>query len=144
MFKMKNESGLTMLTLVITIIIMLIIIGALVQTLVDTKLINRAKGIDYKAEFAELSEEWNTRRAELQMKGVSDEDMDYPDLKTATIQVGETALQEKLIRSTNLSKDMNEKIQVKNGRLVYIKENCTVEEKEYFEGEGLKEVLEVE
>lgn len=144
MFKIKNENGLTMITLVITIIVMLIIIGVVVQTLVDTKLIDRAKGIDYKAEFAELSEEWNTRRAELQMKGVVDADMNYPDLKTATIQVGETTLQEKLIRATKLSDDMNDKIQVKNGRLVYSKDACTAEEIEYFKGEGLKEISEVE
>ena len=144
MFKMKNESGMTMITLVITIIVMLIIVCVVVQTLVDTKLINRAKGIDYKAEFAELSEEWNTRRAELQMKGISDEDMNYPDLKSATIQVGETTLQEKLIRATKLSDDMNDKIQVKKGRLVYSKDDCTKEEIDYFDGEGLKEVSEVE
>ena len=116
-FNIKNEKGITMIVLVITVIIMFILIGVVMSTLVDTKLIKRATGIDYKAEFAELSEEWNTRRAELQMKGISDDDMNYPDLKTATIQVGETTLQEKLIRSTNLSEDLNDKIQVKGEKI---------------------------
>ena len=142
-FNIKNEKGITMIVLVITVIIMFILIGVVMSTLVDTKLIKRATGIDYKAEFAELSEEWNTRRAELQMKGISDDDMNYPDLKTATIQVGETTLQEKLIRSTNLSEDLNDEIQVKKGKLVYDKDDCTTEEAKYFKDEGLKELSEV-
>ena len=140
----NSDKGISLIMLVVTIIIMVILAGITINTTIESGVVDRAEDLHIRTEFSELAEEWNTRRAELQMKGISDEDMNYPDLKSATIQVGETTLQEKLIRATKLSDDMNDKIQVKKGRLVYSKDDCTQEEIDYFDGEGLKEVSEVE
>lgn len=140
---LRKSNGLTIVTLVITIIIMMIILGVTVKTIVDTRLINRAKAIEYKKEFSELSEEWNTRRAELQMKGFTDDELNYSNLSTATIEVGEAGIYEKLIRNTELSKDMIKMVQVKKGRLVYVKSACNDEQIKYFTDEKVPEISEM-
>ena len=71
----KNNKGLTIITLVITVIIMFIIAGVSIQVVIDSDIIDRANELDIKTEFSELSDEWNSRRAELQMKGLSDSEI---------------------------------------------------------------------
>ena len=140
---LRKSSGLTMIALVVTIIVMMIIFGVSFQSVVDTQLIKKTKSIEYKKEFSELSEEWNIRRAELQMKGYTDDEINYTNLETATIEVGETGVYEKLIRNTVLSDNMNKMVQVKKGRLVYVKSQCSDEQIAYFKDENVPELSEM-
>ena len=139
----KNDKGLTIITLVITIIIMFIIAWVSIQVVIDSEIIDRANELDIKTEFSELSDEWNSRRAELQMKGLSDSEINYTDIKTATIIVGQTDLQERVIRTIEISDELNSKLEIKNGKIVYKADKCTEEEIEFFKGQEVPEINEV-
>ena len=139
----KNNKGLTIITLVITVIIMFIIAGVSIQVVIDSDIIDRANELDIKTEFSELSDEWNSRRAELQMKGLSDSEINYSDIKTATIVVGQTDLQERIIRTVEISDELNSKLEIKKGKIVYKADKCTEEEIEFFKGQEVPEINEV-
>lgn len=139
----RNNKGISMITLIVTIIILVIIAGVSIQMVINTDIIERAAELDIKTEFSELSDEWNSRRAELLMKGLDDEEINYSNIKTATIVVGQTDLQERVIRTVEISDGLNAKIEIKKGKIVYKADMCTPEEIEFFIGQEVPEINDV-
>lgn len=135
----NNDKGVSLIMLVVTIIIMVILAGVTINTTLESGVIDKAEDLHIRTEFSELAEEWNTRRAELNMKNVSDEDINYPNIKTATIIIGETELQERVIRMVDISDELNRKIEIYKGLIVYKASECTEEEIEYFESQEVPE-----
>ena len=135
----NSDKGISLIMLVVTIIIMVILAGITINTTIDSGVVDRAEDLHIRTEFSELAEEWNTRRAELNMKNVDDFDINYPNIKAATIIIGETELQERVIRMVDISDELNRKIEIYRGLIVYKASECTEEEIEYFESQEVPE-----
>ena len=135
----NSDKGISLIMLVVTIIIMVILAGITINTAIESGVIDRAEDLHIRTEFSELAEECNTRRAELNMKNVDDFDINYPNIKAATIIIGETELQERVIRMVDISDELNRKIEIYRGLIVYKASECTEEEIEYFESQEVPE-----
>lgn len=135
----NSDKGISLIMLVVTIIIMVILAGITINTTIESGVVERAEDLHIRTEFSELAEEWNTRRAELNMKNVDDFDINYPNIKAATIIIGETELQERVIRMVDISDELNRKIEIYRGLIVYKASECTEEEIEYFESQEVPE-----
>ena len=139
----NGQKGMTMVALVVSIMVMLIIAGVSIRLVINTDIIGKAAELDVRTEFSELADEWNTRRAELNMRNIPDDEINYSDIKNATIVIGQTDLQERVIRTVEISDTLNAKIEIKKGKIVYRADRCTPEEIDFFISQEIKEVNEV-
>lgn len=133
----RKESGLTLLTLVITVIVAAILAVVTIDLAVSSDTIGKAKSLDLRVDMTEIVEDWYSRRAVFEMKGVSVENMNYDDIKNATIFIGESNYQEKLIDNAEISDVLNKKIKIKKGEIVYVPSKCTESEIEYFKDQNV-------
>ena len=107
---LRKESGLTLLTLVITVIVAAILAVVTIDLAVSSDTVGKAKSLDMRVDMTEIVETWYTRRATFEIQGISVENMNYDDIKNATIFIGESTYKEKLIDTTEISDTLNSKI----------------------------------
>lgn len=138
----KSDRGLTLITLAITAIIMVIIAGATFNVLKESNVVDQAESLELRRTLSEVTEEWNMRKAKFEMEGRDLSTITYYDVKTAIISIGETNLQEKLI-NCEISDEVNEKIKIISGELVYVTKKCTEEDVKVFKEQGIRSDEEV-
>ena len=138
----KSDRGLSLITLVITAIVGVIIAGATFNILRESDVVDNAESLELRRTLSEVSEEWNMRKAKFEMDGVDLSTITYFDIKTATISVGETNFQEKLI-NCEISDEINEKMKIISGELVYVSKKCTEEDLKVFKEQGIRSDEEV-
>ena len=134
---LRKENGLTLLTLVITVIVAAILAVVTIDLAVSSDTVGKAKSLDMRVDMTEIVETWHTRRAVFEMQGISAENMNYDDIKNATIFIGESTYKEKLIDTTEISDILNSKIKIKKGEIVYIPSKCSESEKKYFKEQNI-------
>lgn len=138
----KSDRGLSLITLVITAIVGVIIAGATFNILRESDVVDNAESLELRKTLSEVSEEWNMRKAKFEMDGIDLSTITYFDIKTATISVGETNFQEKLI-NCEISDEINEKMKIISGELVYVSKKCTEEDLKVFKEQGIRSDEEV-
>ena len=138
----KSDRGLSLITLVITAIVGVIIAGATFNILRESDVVDNAESLELRRTLSEVSEEWNMRKAKFEMDGIDLSTITYFDIKTATISVGETNFQEKLI-NCEISDEINEKMKIISGELVYVSKKCTEEDLKVFKEQGIRSDEEV-
>ena len=141
--KAKNTKGITMIALIITIMVLLILAGTSINMAINTGIIEQSKNVSLTAEFGDVMEAWNARKAKLQMNNVSKKDMNYSNLQTAEYTIPGTNLKEKLIVGVNISDYLNSKIEIKYGEIVYRKRKCDKNEIKFFQEHDIKEYNEL-
>lgn len=138
----RSDKGLSLITLVITAIVGIIIAGATFNILRESDVVDNAESLELRKTLSEVSEEWNMRKAKFEMEGRDLSSLTYYDVKTATISIGETNFQEKLI-NCEISDEINEKIKIISGELVYVAKKCTEEDLKVFKEQGIRSDEEV-
>ena len=116
---MRSDKGLTLIMVVVTIIVMLILAGTSLYFTFNGGIVNRAVDTRFKTEVSSLLEQWNMKRAELEMKGVKTGDMNYELIE--------------LLNDIKIAKMYNSKLRIENGLLVFIPSQCSDEEEEILE-----------
>lgn len=137
----KNEKGITLISLVVTIIIMLVLAGVSVRYFVSTSLIDRTVNLNEKNMISSLVDEWNDRRAFIEIKGsIPTTEMNYDNLKNIDLYLteaydnpdNETRYSEKLIQNTVLNDEYNRVIVIVDGQIRYIKDQVTPQQEAVF------------
>ncbi len=115
----KNNKGVTLITLVVTIIVILILVGVTFSYTVQDSIIDRSINAKFETEVAAILERWNMEKASQEMSGTKLDDMNY------TL--------EEALPDQNISSDFKRKLRIKKGELVFISTECTEEEIETLE-----------
>ena len=143
----KNEKGITLISLVVTIIIMLVLAGVSIRYFISTSLIDRTINLNDKNMISALVDEWNNRRALIEVKGsIPTTEMNYDNLKNIDLYLteayddpdNETRYSEKLIQNTVLKDEYNNVIVIVEGQIRYIKDQVTPQQEAVFKDLGIE------
>jgi len=143
----KNEKGITLISLVVTIVIMLVLAGVSIRYFINTSLIDRTINLNDKNMISSLVDEWNDRRAFIEIKGsIPATEMNYDNLKNIDLYLteayvnpdNETRYSEKLIQNTVLNDEYNNVIVIVDGKIRYIKGQATPQQEAVFKDLGIE------
>ncbi len=115
----KNSNGITLVAVIVTIIVMLILVSVTISITTNDNIISKTNDAKFKTEVSKILEQWNMVKAKLEMKDVSYKDMNY-DLKDA-------------LKNYKVTDEFDKKLKINRGEIVYLRDNCSKQEKDIFE-----------
>lgn len=115
----KSDKGVTLVALVITIIVLLVLAAVSLGAIADDGILENAVAAKLETEVASIVEHWHMERADKEIRDISPSTMNY-------------TLREAL-PNYEISDDLNKKLKIKNGNIVYIPAECTDDEEKALE-----------
>lgn len=123
---MKEKKGITLISLSVIIIVILILTGIAINSIVgDNGLLNKTIETSFKSDVSEIIDVWEKTLIDRIREG-GDESL---------IEIFED--EEKRNALNNMDSNMISKLEIQNGKLVYIDSECTDEERQWFEDMGI-------
>lgn len=114
-----NNKGITLISLVVVIIVMIILATVSINGILNAGTVEVAKEVAFKSQAKDIKDAWQAR-----IIGINSTFLDYENVTD-------------ILSGLNADEEIISKLEIQSGELVYKNEECTQEEKEWFEQVGI-------